>query len=241
MSGWEINYPYRSSGARMNAPADDSQSRCGERLLLMSSLTEKCVGRIKSSNTWGNPRRLFSFVHTSFPSSSFLLRLEVGWEMRRVNWSARSPAVWIAAAGCCWLIWNMVVSRISEPAGNWSQQRRDGDPSQPVPHSERFVTYRSTVCDCVRNRSENIQLASKHSQFNWCGPESTLRGVEQKVVAFSIFGKADEKGSRYYSFLRDNAVTVNQVLPGRASQLKNWKESEHFLSLTSRLDHETAS
>lgn len=50
--------------------------------------------------------------------------------------------------------------------------------------------------------------------LDWCSTESTLRGPDQKVVSFSLFGNADEQGLRYYSFLRDNAIRINQLLPG---------------------------
>ena len=141
------------------------------------------------------------------------MRSADGWEMRRAHWlSASFPAMWLASAVCCWLVWNLLIAGASEQQPGAAVVLID-ESSVADSRVERQMSYRSSVCDCVRNRTDKLD-GNQPSRFDWCGSESTLRGYRQKVVAFSIFGNADKNGGRYYSFLHDNAVKVNSVYPG---------------------------
>ena len=95
------------------------------------------------------------------------------------------------------------------------QWKSDDSSFQSAPRPIR-TEFRSTDCGCVRNYTtiKPTDSESKSPGYHWCSYESTLRGTNQKIVSFSIFGKADEKGLRYYSLLNENAVAVNQLLPG---------------------------
>lgn len=70
-------------------------------------------------------------------------------------------------------------------------------------------------CACLRNLSSTQVEKSTNSNIEWCSHESILRGPNQKIVAFSLFGNIDNSGKRYFAFIRDNAVAINKLLPGK--------------------------
>lgn len=71
-------------------------------------------------------------------------------------------------------------------------------------------SYRSP-CPCSRNNTSRYQ---GKAEYKWCNQEAIQRGPNQKIASFSLFGNADKKGMRYFSFLRENAIKINQLLPG---------------------------
>ena len=78
--------------------------------------------------------------------------------------------------------------------------------------------YHSASCGCNRNQTlaslREKESVENNLNLDWCGPESTSRGAHQKIVAFSIYGAADNDGSRYYNYIKDNADRIKDVLPG---------------------------
>ena len=132
--------------------------------------------------------------------------------MRRACWirQASSTFLWLSLAGCCLILWHLVIIGVFGLSGHMNKYQQ----------SSRSVPSHSSACGCSRNYStidiENRNEVHKETDsWDWCGFESTLRGPRQKIVAFSIYGKSDDKDSmRYYNFMRDNAVRINQVLPG---------------------------
>lgn len=132
--------------------------------------------------------------------------------MRRACWirQASSTFLWLSLAGCCLILWHLVIIEVFGLSGHMNTYQQ----------SSRSVPSHSSACGCSRNYStvdiENRNDVHKETDnWDWCDLESTLRGPHQKIVAFSIYGKSDGKDSmRYYNFMRDNAVRINQVLPG---------------------------
>lgn len=83
---------------------------------------------------------------------------------------------------------------------------------KPAPiDGSRTISYNSP-CGCSRNLT--ISSVENSEGFQWCSQESLSRGSNQKVVSFSLFESAEKDKLRYFPFLRDIVIRVNQVLPG---------------------------
>lgn len=81
------------------------------------------------------------------------------------------------------------------------------------------ISHHSTECGCIRNvtvseENTNGDETVTRPRWDWCGEESTLRGPHQKVVAYSIFGRADGNGKKYFESLNENAARIKRILPG---------------------------
>lgn len=148
--------------------------------------------------------------------------------MRRLRAFKVTPSaiVLLTVAACCWFLWLL---NLSETAWTVALQTQDNEQSS----DRNLVSFRSPSCGCLRNGSSDTLRTNRRHTWDWCGPESTKRGPHQKVVAFSIFGEADNKEMRYFKFLRDNAVAVNKVLPGRQVLFKLASFSDGRLISTS--------
>ena len=88
--------------------------------------------------------------------------------------------------------------------------RNDMDLMQIIRPDSQSSSYRSP-CPCSRNNTSRYQ---GKVEYKWCNQEATQRGPNQNIASFSLFGNADKKGTRYFSFLRENAIKINQLLPG---------------------------
>ena len=77
------------------------------------------------------------------------------------------------------------------------------------------VAYYSTYCDC--NRSVPTRLSADLPPINWCSEETTWRGFNQNVVAYSLYGRSDENNrtSRYYVALDKIPLQVKHFYPGK--------------------------
>lgn len=102
------------------------------------------------------------------------------------------------------LIWQF------EKFGSNLVYRTDMDLVQIIRPDSQSPSHRSP-CPCSRNNTSRYQ---GKVDYKWCNEEAAQRGLNQKIVSFSIFGNADKKGMKYFSFIRENAVKINQLLPG---------------------------
>jgi hypothetical protein len=77
------------------------------------------------------------------------------------------------------------------------------------------ATYISPLCNC----SKEIQVQSIQpdpNAFKWCGPESSVRGMHQKVITYTLYGNVQNASiaDRYYSLLRNISLTAERDYPG---------------------------
>jgi hypothetical protein len=77
------------------------------------------------------------------------------------------------------------------------------------------ATYISPLCNC----SKEIPVQSIQpdpNAFQWCGPESSVRGMHQKVITYTLYGNVQNASiaDRYYSLLRNISLTAERDYPG---------------------------
>jgi hypothetical protein len=73
--------------------------------------------------------------------------------------------------------------------------------------------YFSSFCQCYRNLSgDNV----KETRLHWCSEETTLRGFNQNVVSYTLYGnhEKDEDSRRYFGILETIAKQVKFHYPG---------------------------
>ncbi len=137
-------------------------------------------------------------------------RLAKRMEFKRARW--KPLYFWTVTLGllttafCFWIVWHSALSRADEAASVTSRSEQ---------RSSKSASFISSSCKCTRNHTgEDLDLERKGSHWDWCSPESSLRGFHQKVVSFSTYGKNDGDGERYFSFIRQVAKRIQKVLPG---------------------------
>lgn len=91
---------------------------------------------------------------------------------------------------------------------------RTGDLRKAKPTDSKIFPFRSP-CGCSRNSAASPLNTQIKVNYQWCSAESVQREPNQRIVSFSVFGKADKTGMKYFKFLRENAVKINQFLPGK--------------------------
>lgn len=89
--------------------------------------------------------------------------------------------------------------------------RTDVESMQVFPPDSQALSYLSP-CPCSRN---NTSIRQEKVDYTWCNGEAVQRGPNQNIVSFSLFGNADKDGMRYFSFVRENAIKIKQLLPGK--------------------------
>ena len=71
-------------------------------------------------------------------------------------------------------------------------------------------TFFSSFCQCTRNLSEdNVKKTGLH----WCSEETTLRGFNQNVVSYTLYGD-HENSRRYFGILETIAKQAKFHYPG---------------------------
>jgi len=90
---------------------------------------------------------------------------------------------------------------------------RDG--CQVNPPERQFVDKElaSSLCNCAKIIPADV---AAQSRFSWCSVESDLRGPHQRVVAYSLYGDANNGSTfrRYYSLMNNLSMTVEKQYPG---------------------------
>jgi hypothetical protein len=106
----------------------------------------------------------------------------------------------------------------------WKQQSHANNYSNRIQHKKRTdvvneteeVTsnYISSLCDCGKEIAvQSIQ--PDPNAFQWCGPESSVRGMHQKVITYTLYGNVHNAtvAKRFFSLLRNISLTVERDYP----------------------------
>ncbi len=96
--------------------------------------------------------------------------------------------------------------------------QQPSEKSQETVISKSFK-YVSSLCNCGKNvKVIDEEESSKNPKplFDWCSPESSVRGKHQKVITYVLYGKTTDAAvfKRYYSYLNDIAETAEKEYPG---------------------------
>ncbi|XP_046452556.1 uncharacterized protein LOC124200379 isoform X2 [Daphnia pulex] len=85
--------------------------------------------------------------------------------------------------------------------------------------SKETTIYISSLCNCNKETvtdNESVHLVS--TAFKWCSPESSMRGMHQFVIAYTLYGNVhnDTVAQRYFSMsiLRNISLTAEKLYPG---------------------------
>lgn len=77
--------------------------------------------------------------------------------------------------------------------------------------------YISSLCNC----GKEITMADEDNlpdpnAFQWCSPESSIRGMHQKVITYSLYGNVHNASvaKRYYSLMKNISLTAEKYYPG---------------------------
>ncbi|KAI9559307.1 hypothetical protein GHT06_016096 [Daphnia sinensis] len=76
--------------------------------------------------------------------------------------------------------------------------------------------YISSLCNCrkeIETTTDNLHA----DVFDWCSRESTIRGPNQKVITYTLYGDAKNASifNRYYSLLRNISLTAERDYPAK--------------------------
>ena len=87
--------------------------------------------------------------------------------------------------------------------------------SQIVTFKEDVVYY-STLCGC--NRTIPVESFKNETGIHWCSEESSLRGSNQNVVSYSVYGNAgsDPDSNRYYRLINTIPKQVQHYYPSKS-------------------------
>ena len=77
--------------------------------------------------------------------------------------------------------------------------------------------YISSLCNCgkeIAMGEDSIQPDA--DAFKWCSPESSIRGMHQQVISYTLYGNVHNASvaKRYYSLLRNISLTAERDYPG---------------------------
>ena len=81
-------------------------------------------------------------------------------------------------------------------------------------------TYVSPLCHCGKEIAigddRNISDIEDEDRFKWCGDEATMRGANQRIITYSLYGNVHNASifRRYYSVLRNISLTAEKWYPG---------------------------
>ena len=83
--------------------------------------------------------------------------------------------------------------------------------------TEETSKYISPLCNCgkeIAMGEETIQ--PDPDAFKWCSPESSIRGMHQQVITYTLYGNVHNASvaKRYYSLLRNISLTAERDYPG---------------------------
>lgn len=77
--------------------------------------------------------------------------------------------------------------------------------------------YISSMCNCGKEitMGEESNLPDPNA-FKWCSPDSSIRGMHQKVIAYTLYGNVHNASvaKRYYSLLKNISLTAERDYPG---------------------------
>jgi hypothetical protein len=81
---------------------------------------------------------------------------------------------------------------------------------------EKIKMHKSSFCNCEKGsilKNELTFSPNKESDFSfqWCSPESSGRGSNQKVISYALYG---DKKERYFSLIKNISSTAEQIYPG---------------------------
>ena len=81
--------------------------------------------------------------------------------------------------------------------------------------------YISSICNCGKklafgDDANTTLLDNPTSSFDWCSSDTSVRGAHQKVISYSLFGKAENASvfKRYFSLLANLSMTAEKSYPG---------------------------
>jgi len=103
-----------------------------------------------------------------------------------------------------------------------SQGKNNNDTIEPVTECSASKNsankqYVSSLCNCAKIIPVvNEDALNQTNRFQWCSIESDLRGDHQNVVAYTLYGNANNASTfrRYYSLMRNLSLTVETLYPG---------------------------
>ena len=83
--------------------------------------------------------------------------------------------------------------------------------------TEETNKYISSLCNCGKEMVMGNESIQPHPDaFKWCSDESSIRGMQQKVIAYTLYGNVHNSSvaKRYYSLLRNISLTAERDYPG---------------------------
>lgn len=88
-----------------------------------------------------------------------------------------------------------------------------------IPENETEPTnkYISSLCNCGKEvaMGDELNLPDPNA-FKWCSSESSIRGMHQKVITYTLYGNVHNASvaKRYYSLLKNISLTAERDYPG---------------------------
>lgn len=108
----------------------------------------------------------------------------------------------------------LVLFVVEIPTANLNKWQKLVDLNQLKQVQPEEASFQSP-CGCLRNFSTTQIKNLMKRNTEWCSSESTYRGPKQQIVAFSLFRPSDDRGKQYFNLLQENAIVINQLLPGK--------------------------
>ena len=89
-------------------------------------------------------------------------------------------------------------------------------PNSKSQNSSNNKVFLSSLCNCGKEIEIFDESAIQSDDFQWCSEESSIRGPNQKIVTYSLYGDAHNASvfKRYFSLLNDISLTVEKQYPG---------------------------
>lgn len=89
--------------------------------------------------------------------------------------------------------------------------------SYPDNQKDSPTKHVSTLCNCgkVIAMPDESNLPDPNA-FQWCSPESSVRGTHQKVITYTLYGNVQDSAisKRYFSLLKNISLTTEKYYPG---------------------------
>lgn len=98
-------------------------------------------------------------------------------------------------------------SSIAHCSRRWDEISKSANPIKSI----------SFLCNCRKETATTAtNLHTDPDVFDWCSRESTVRGPNQKVIFYTLYGDAKNASifNRYYSLLRNISLTAQRDYPG---------------------------
>jgi hypothetical protein len=76
-----------------------------------------------------------------------------------------------------------------------------------------LIVHYSSYCNCTRQFTGQ----TSDGRENWCSEEASMRGSNQNIIAYSLYGNAvrDNRPTTYYLVLNTIPREVEQFYPGK--------------------------